>query len=151
MRKIFTALVVGLLLVNFANANVRRSQPTYSFSRSQSTKNNRFTRPQWRTAFSVYKYRFSNTYKSSDLLWWQTIEPQTYDAGTTEQPIPKDFCNYESTIIGEYLPSAEVRNRCCVCSDGWKCEYPDISGSTEQRPCTPDWQPPYTTEEENEV
>ena len=48
----------------------------------------------------------------------------------------QEFCQYKDSSLGEYLISLERRNRCCICDDGWKCEYSTISGSTEQHKCS---------------
>jgi len=156
MKKFFIAIFIGFLCVPLAEATVRRIQPTYSFHRALKTKQTRFVRPRWRPTYTPYQYRFSWNYKKADRLWWQSIATPSTEAPETPpdnntEPANffgyGDFCNYQDTIIGEYLPSEEVKNRCCVCLDGWKCQYSVLSGGAEQLPCDPDWIPPDTTGE----
>lgn len=144
MRKFFTALLLGIILLPSAHAGWKRTRPIYSFERSEKINTNRYTRPQWRTMRNLYLYRFSSQFERSDYLQWRTLEPRGSSPEKIESPISKDFCNYSNSIIGEYLPSEEVKNRCCVCLDGWKCQYSSIASSTKQHLCDADWEPPNT-------
>ena len=148
MRKIFLALLIGIMITPVVDASWRRTQPTYSFQRAEKTKSARYTRARWRTVRSPYQYRFSRRFKRTDRLLWRTMEPGAGDSSpATPEPKTQDFCNYHNSIIGEYLPSAEVKNRCCECLDGWKCQYSTIAGGAKQHNCDPDWEPPDTTGE----
>jgi hypothetical protein len=145
MRKFFIFIFIGTILLSGVNAAWRRTQPTYSFDRSEKINSTRYVRSQWRTVSNPYNYRFSALFKRKDYLLWRTLEPRGSSTEEIESPVSKDFCNYNNSIVGEYLPSLEVKNRCCVCLDGWKCEYSTLAGSTKQHICTPDWEPPDTT------
>lgn len=146
MRKIFTALLfLGIFFLPSAHAGWKRNHLIYSFEQSEKTNTKRYTPPQWRTTRSHYLYRFSSQFKRSDYLQWRTMEPRGSSSEETGSPISKDFCNYSHSIMGEYLPSEEVKNRCCVCLDGWKCQYSSIASSTKQHLCDADWKPPNTT------
>lgn len=147
MRKIFISIVLGTILFSGGNAAWKRSQPIYSFDRSEKTNSDRYIRPQWKTTQTPYLYRFSSQFTRKNYLQWRTFEPSGSSTEEIESPISTDFCNYNNSIIGEYLPSETVKNRCCVCLDGWKCEYSVLSGATKQHLCTPDWEPPDTTGE----
>jgi hypothetical protein len=147
MRKFFIALLIGIILIPSVNAAWRRYRPTYSFQRAEKTKTQRYSRSRWRIVKSPYKYRFSQQYNRTDRLLWRTMEPRESTPEQIESPISTDFCNYHNSILGEYLPSEEVSNRCCVCLDGWKCEYSAIVRGSFQRICDPDWTPPNTTGE----
>ncbi len=144
MRKIFIAIFIGIILVPSANA-WRRTRPLYSLERVEKKKSSRYTRSRWRSVRNPYQYRFSRRFKRTDRLLWRTMEPSGSSVKEIENPISKDFCNYHESIIGEYLPSEEVSNRCCVCLDGWKCQYSTISGGSHQHDCDPDWEVPDTT------
>ncbi len=146
MRKFFIALLLGITFFPVANA-WRRTQPIYSFTLSERVKSSRYTSSRWRTSRNPHQYRFSRQFKRTDRLLWRDIVPQEISDEQIEAPIPKDFCNYHNSIIGEYLPSQEVKNRCCVCLDGWKCQH-SVVAIGEQLDCDPDWEPPNTTGEE---
>lgn len=154
MKKFFIAILIGFLCIPLAEAAIRRIQPIYSFSRAQQVKQSRFVRSQWRYIPSSLQYRFSSDFNRADRLSWKENASLTSsESHETESPAFSgygDFCNYQDTIIGEYLPSEEVKNRCCVCLDGWKCQYSVLSGGAEQLSCDPEWIPPNTTGEEIE-
>ena len=130
-----------------ACAAVRRTRPINSFSRAQQASPYRLIRSRWRPTRTLYKYRYSNDFKRTDRLWWKKAEPQSEESASGTPSVPTDFCNYQGSVSGEHLPSTEVKNRCCVCLDGWKCQYTILAGSSEQLPCDPDWIPPNTTGE----
>jgi hypothetical protein len=147
MRKFFIAILISFTILPIVDASWRRTRPIYSFSRSEKVRHNRYTPFRWKQKRNPYRYRFSNKFKRTDRLLWRTMEPQGSSTEQIETPISKDFCNYHGSIIGEYLPSDEVTNRCCVCLDGWKCQYP-VTAKGGKLECDPDWEPPDTTGDE---
>jgi hypothetical protein len=48
-----------------------------------------------------------------------------------------DFCPYLDSRIGEYLEPEEVADRCCVCNNGWQCQFEsrNVSEGDEYRQC----------------
>lgn len=138
MRKFFAILLLGILFIPSVDAFVYRRQPSYSFRRAEINKSERFTRARWRPTTQRYSYRFHPVFKRTDYERWRSLEthlPEAVDGG----PIEQSFCNFTGSIIGEYLPTAEATNRCCICFDGWKCEIPDTANLLRQHECDPDW------------
>lgn len=140
MRKILTLLLLVIILTPSAEALVSRRQPSYSYRTSYRNNPTRFTRSKWRKTTSRSKYRYINTFKRTDYQRWRDMPRSTPSSENTAQEKGYgSFCHFKNTIIGEYLPTTEVTNRCCLCYDGWKCQIPTTARSNKAHECDPTW------------
>ncbi len=64
----------------------------------------------------------------------QEYEDREWECNNKRQ----EFCAYDDSSLGEYLTYLEVKNRCCTCDDGWKCEYSTVAGSDVAHECSGD-------------
>lgn len=48
----------------------------------------------------------------------------------------QEFCQYTDSEMGEYLRQLDVHNRCCICNNGWVCEYSSVAGNNEEHACS---------------
>ena len=140
MRKLFAIMILGALLIPQAEAFVYRQQPSYSFRRSTMNNPSRFVRSQWRNTSSRYNYRYISTFQKTDYQRWRELPKHTPSiVNSVQEKGYGQFCNFKDTILGEYLPTVTVTNRCCSCYDGWKCQIPVTAGATIAHPCDPEW------------
>lgn len=138
MRKLFALLLLGLFFVPNAGAFVYRQQPNYSFRSSKKNNPQRFERAPWTSTSSRYNFRYVSTFKRTDYERWRNLEVHTPNPERVS-PLNFQFCNFYSTIIGEYLPALEIANRCCSCFDGWQCQIPVTAGATKAHNCDDSW------------
>ncbi|MBT3348818.1 hypothetical protein HN954_00025 [bacterium] len=129
MKNLLLAIgIVSIFLVGTADAVARRGGATSA--RSYFQQQNSSVRSQWQRSFSPLSYRFSRNFSRSDYARWRGLETLPGTSADGEDPATEtQFCNLSGSIIGEYLTTTEIENRCCECDDGWECEYDSVAGN----------------------